>query len=140
MSLKLILSGFWDGVKKLFSSLDKEAKQAIHISVMVVEVLKDIVGSQVVDILTTLIPGDKDDKIVAWARIILPEVLTKLLQAETYLDAIAKYQTLDGDTKSAMSGAIATNLTRAITDYKIGYDDTKALVSNYYKTEIKKAA
>lgn len=70
-------------LKDLFHKLPEEAKNAIHIGVVVVEKIKTFVDSPAVDVLTAIIPGTIDDAIKTKLREALPKILMELKLADT---------------------------------------------------------
>jgi hypothetical protein len=146
MSLKSILKSVWDGVKSLFNGLDKEKQAAIHIAVVAVEKMKTVLDSKAVDVLTFLIPGDTDNKLVSKGRAFLPELLVWLKLAESMdlndipgllIKAATNLSQLQGDVKSAALRDISTLMIRDLTSMQVSFGDATVLSENYYKTEIK---
>jgi hypothetical protein len=81
-ALEAIISIFKEGYKsfmvKLFKKLPDELKEKLIDIVDIVERIKTYVDSPAVDLITFAIPGDADDKAVAWLRSILSSVTTEL--------------------------------------------------------------
>lgn len=62
-------------VAKLWKKVPDELQDKVSIGVRIVEKLKDIVNSPTADIVTAIIPGDLDDKIKEYLRVLLPKIL-----------------------------------------------------------------
>lgn len=65
-------------LKKLWKNIAEELKPDLVTIVNIIEKVKTYVDHPGVDLLTYAIPGDKDDKAVAWFRKLLAEVLVEL--------------------------------------------------------------
>lgn len=76
MSLGTFLSGLWNAVKNLFHSLPEYAKEGVAIGNKVVDNIKNFEGE--LTLLTDVIPGDIDDKVVAAIEKCLPIIVTDL--------------------------------------------------------------
>lgn len=74
-----ILSVFaegWKGfVAKAWKKVPDELKDKVSIGVLIVENLKDFVNSPTADLITSIVPGDLDDKVQDYLKELLPKVL-----------------------------------------------------------------
>lgn len=147
MSLGTFLKKIWQGVKNLFKSLPKEAKNAIHIGVVVVDKIKTWVDSGAADVLTAIIPGDLDDKIKDKLREVLPKILQELKLADTCGSltdpqqittcAIATLQKIGDDfisdgAKKRFYDSIAVLIAAVVSDGKLTVSDAAYVLKWYY--------
>lgn len=149
MSLQTFLSKIWNQVKALFDGIPAELKIAIHVGVIVTENIKNFVDSPAADVLTTLIPGDVDDKIKNWLRAKLPAILTELKLAESCSSltdpneitacAVKVLQELDGDIKSAFLHNLSILIVQVAADGKLIWSDGVYVLQWYYQHEYKAA-
>lgn len=147
MSLKSFLSKIWNEIKNLFASIPVELKTAIHIGVIVAENIKTFVDSPAADILTTLIPGDIDDKIKDVLRSKIPLILSELKLVDdcqnitdpTQLTtcAIKALQGLDGNIKSSFLHTISILVAEVATDGQLTWSDGVYLSEWYYQHKYK---
>jgi len=147
MSLQTVLSKIINEIKNLFTHIPAELQQAVHIGVVVTENLKNFVNSQEVDILTTIIPGNIDNTLVAILRTGLPKVLTELkLVDSTYnltdpeqitIAAIKVLQDMDGDIKNAFLHNIAILVAQITSDGKLTWSDGVYILEWYYQNKFK---
>ena len=150
MSLQSFLTKIWNQIKALFDGIPSELKTAIHIGVAVTENIKTFVNSPAADILTTIIPGDIDDKVKSWLRAKLPNILTELKLAdscgsltdpsEITACAVKVLQGLDGDIKSAFLHNISILVATIAADSKLSWSDGVYILEWYYQHEFKAAA
>lgn len=147
MSLKTLLQKIGAGIKKLFKGLGKEAKEAIHIGVVVVDKIKAAIDSPVADVLTAIIPGDIDDKIKDKLREFLPKILANMRLADScgqLTDPLAitqcAIQTLKsiGDdfiaegARKNFYDSIAVLVAQVVADGKLDWNDGKYILKWYY--------
>ncbi|MBC7399882.1 MAG: hypothetical protein H7289_08045 [Mucilaginibacter sp.] len=147
MSLKSFLSKIWNEIKNLFASIPVELKTAIHIGVIAAENIKTFVDSPAADILTTLIPGDIDDKIKDVLRSKIPLILSELKLVDdcqnitdpTQLTtcAIKALQGLDGNIKSSFLHTISILVAEVATDGQLTWSDGVYLSEWYYQHKYK---
>lgn len=91
---------------KLWNKVPDELQDKVTIGVRIVEKLKDIVNSPTADIITSLIPGDLDDKIQDYLKELLPKILEQY-GAITSVDA-------------RLSHNIATDINKDLTGLSYG--------------------
>lgn len=122
-AIELILKVFkdkWpDFLVKLWRKIPAELKAKLVDIVEIVERIKQYVDSPVVDLITFSIPGDKDDKAVAWLRMILASITSEL----NLLDK-KEYTATDYHN-------IATRLTQEITG--MSYGQSAITIENTYQ-------
>jgi hypothetical protein len=150
MSLQSFLSKIWNQVKALFDGIPAELKTAVHIGVVITENIKNFTDSPVADVLTTLIPGDTDDKIKDWLRAKLPTLLTQLKLTdscggmtdpnEITTCAVKVLQTLDGDVKNAFLHNLSIMITQIASDGQLSWADGVYVLQWYYDHNYKAAA
>ena len=149
MSLRSFLAKIWAEVKSLFDSLESELKNAVHIGIVITENVKNFVDSPAADVLTTIIPGDADDKIKDLLRKQLPDILTKLKLVDSSLGltdpneitaaAIKVLQALDGDIKSAFLHDLSILVAQVAADGKLTWGDAVHILQWYYDHQFKPA-
>ena len=147
MSLKSFLAKIWAEVKSLFDGLDSELKAAIHVAIVITENVKNFVDSSTADVLTSIIPGDLDDKIKDLLRKQLPDILTKLKLVDSTLGltdpneitaaAIKVIQALDGDIKSAFLHDLSVLIAQVAADGKLTWGDAVHILQWYYEHQFK---
>ncbi|KIO75564.1 hypothetical protein TH53_19690 [Pedobacter lusitanus] len=67
-----------DFLVKLWNKIPTEIKPQLIDIVQIIERIKSYVDSPAVDLITFAIPGDKDDKAVAWLRLKLNDLINEL--------------------------------------------------------------
>jgi len=149
MSLISFLKKIWTGIKSLFDSLPVEYQSAIHLGVIIVENMKKAIESPTADILTTIIPGDIDDKIKSVLRQQLPQLLTELKLADNCMEltdstaivncAIQTLKDLNGDIKSAFLHNLAIFIAQIAADGKLTWSDGVYLLEWYYRNKFEPA-
>jgi ADP-dependent phosphofructokinase/glucokinase len=137
-------------IKVLFGALPAELKVAIALGATIVENIKKVIDSPVVDVLTAIIPGGTDDAIVAAIRAALPNILQSLHLADAEMDANdpeAIIQTAiqclsevtDGDVKNAILHSLSIMLAQVAADGKLTWSDGVYLLEWYYQNKVKAA-
>lgn len=152
MSLKTFIHKIWEGVKHLFDGLLPEFKVAIHIGVVIVDKMKTFVLSPDADILTAIIPGTLDDKIVAKLREFLPKILAAMKLADScggLTDplaitqcAIKTLQEIGDDfindaARKNFYDSLAVMIAQVVSDGKLSWDDGKTVLKWYYDHQYK---
>ena len=64
-------------VAKLWRKVPDELQDKVSIGVRIVENLKVVIDSPMADVVTSIIPGDLDDKLKEYLRVPLPKILEK---------------------------------------------------------------
>lgn len=118
-------------LKRLFRSLKTLAQKFVTPSVLVVEALKKAVDSPVMPIITAIIPGNLDNKIVEQLKKHLPLVLQLLrisdeclkLEAadEIIICAIKKLKEYEPEARAAQYHSIAAMLSVYLSDKKLSW-------------------
>jgi hypothetical protein len=137
----------WSSIKNVFDKLKPEFKAAIHIGVQVVDNMKGFVDSGAADILTMIIPGNIDDRIVQELRKYLPKIVVEMKLAESCSEltdpneilqcAIKTLQQIGGDwisddAKKNFYDSLAVLIAQVASDRKLSWDDAKAVIKWYY--------
>lgn len=147
MSLGTLLKSIWAAISSLWNNLESELKVAIHIGVDVTQAIKtfDDNNPEVADIITTLIPGDVDDKIKNSIRAALPNILIKLrlvdaaAQAGSPQDivrsAIAVIKSLDPSINGNFLDGLSIAIAQVTADGKLTWNDAKYLLKWYYDNQ-----
>lgn len=100
-------------VASLWPKVPKELQEKVSIVIRVVENIKNFVDSPAADFLTTVIPGDVDDKIKDWLRKVLVDFNVKdgyILNDYGHLHLIATHLTSDLTGLSFGQSAITTEV------------------------------
>ncbi len=150
MSIKSFINSLWRAIQSVFNILPPALKTAIHIGVTVTENIKNFVDSPLADVLTTVIPGDIDDKVMQILSTELPQLLSALKLADQCGEsadssqilkcAIQNLQNLDNNTKSAFLHNISVLITQLVADDKLSWSDGVCVVEWYYQKQFKKTA
>jgi len=104
--LSIFKSNWKTFVTKLWDKIPDELKTELLDIVGIVNKIKQYADSTIIDVITQVIPGDADDKAVAWAR----EQLTKIVQAEDIANkkiselTRGNYQTIASELTVAATG------------------------------------
>jgi hypothetical protein len=143
------LKKIWKAIQSLFNRIPAELKSAIHIGVAVTENIKTFIDSPIADILTTLIPGETDDRIKIVLRKALPTLLMQLKLADNcavastpeqiIICAIKTLQNLTGDLKSAYLHNLSVLIALIASDGKLTWKDGAAIMEWYYQHRFKNA-
>lgn len=64
-------------VAKLWKKVPDDLQDKVSIGVRIVEKIKDFVNSPTADFITSIIPGDLDDKIQDYLKVLLPKILAE---------------------------------------------------------------
>lgn len=133
-------------IKRLFSKAAKLVQKFVQPSIAVTEALKNAVNSPVTPILTALIPGHLDDKIVTALKTQLPKVLQVLHIADECskhtdpdeiircaVNALRKY---NPDGQAATYHSIASLLSVYLSDGKLTWKEAVHLAQAAYNKNI----
>lgn len=147
MKIPTWLQKIWRSIQNLFNHIPAELKTALHTGVVVTENIKTFVDSPAADILTTLIPGDTDDRIKATLRTALPGILIQLKLADSCSSAstpeqitscaIKTLQSLTGDLKSAFLHNLSVIISTVASDGKLSWKDAASIMEWYYQNKFK---
>lgn len=147
MSLKTFVNRILGELKKAFSRMKPEIKKAVAIGVLVVDNIRKFVDSPIADVITTLIPGDVDDKVKILLREHLPKVFAemKLVEQcgqltdpnEIVFCGIRTLQQISGDwlkdgARKNFYDSLAVLLAQVAADGKLDWDDAKLIEKWYY--------
>lgn len=75
--LSIFISNWEQFAEKLWGKVPDPLQDKVNITISIVERLKSIVDGPGADFITSLIPGDLDDKLKLWLRANLPVILEK---------------------------------------------------------------
>lgn len=130
-------------LKNLFRNLKALAEKFVKPSVVIVENIKTAVESPVAPIITAIIPGTWDDRIVAKLRQHLPRILQilkisdeclKLTKAEDIiLCAVNKLREYEPEARAANYHTIAALLSVSLSDKKITWREAVHLSEEIYQ-------
>jgi hypothetical protein len=147
MKIPVWIQKIWKAIQSLFNRIPAELKTAIHTGVVVTENIKTFVESPIADIMTTLIPGETDDKIKAALRAALPTLLIQLKLADSCSGAstpqeitacaIKTLQSLTGDLKSAFLHNLSVLIAQVAADGKLTWQDGAYIMEWYYQHRFK---
>jgi hypothetical protein len=143
MSLKTFLSKLFGGLKKELKALPLQVRNGIHIGITVVEGIKKVLDSPVVDVFTTLFPGDVDNKIINVLRDKLPRILAEMKLVEACAGetdpaklvecAAREIGKLTGTAKMNFTDSLAVMIAEEFAkDGNVTASDLKYLVKPYY--------
>jgi len=108
--LSVFKSNWIDFIAKLWKKVPDELKVQLIDIVQIVNRIKTYVDSPAIDLITFAIPGDADDKAVAWLRKVLGQITSELRLLDI---PTSEYSASDLHN-------IATRLTQEITGLKYG--------------------
>ena len=137
------ITKFFSFIKGLISKVSPEVKSVVEIGIRLVENIKKYSDSGVVDVLTAIIPGDVDDKVVAAIRGYLPKLLASLQGIEAALDdkAMKEYfdriNSLEDDAKAILTHGIASAVNRVLSDEIGSMSQAFITTEVVYKSEAK---
>lgn len=109
--LGLFISNFPEFILRLVKKIPAKLEKEVQFIIDIVNVIKDLANSELADVLTAAIPGDKDDKLKEWLQMWLPRILNelKLVQAGKIVFSD------DEDIRGAQLRAITSVLTEKYT-------------------------
>jgi hypothetical protein len=150
MSLKSFLSKIWAGITTLFDKLPTELQFAAQIAVTITQNIKNFTDSPIANVITTLIPGDLDDKIKSWLSTQLPNILTSLRLVEVIADskdqneavasAIKIVQTMDSNVQSAFLHDLGVLIAQEVAKAQnntLNWSDGIYIIEWYYQHKFK---
>ena len=150
MSLKMFLHKLWDGIKHIFDGIEKEVKVLIPIAINIVQNIKFLEDTGVADLLTSIIPGNIDDKINAKLKDILPKLLLELQMTEAIANItdpnaqlraiLDKVKLSSNDAQNAFYHSLASLILEKLSDGKFSWSDAVAIAEYYYQNVTKPAA
>ncbi|WP_348620204.1 hypothetical protein [Pedobacter lusitanus] len=114
-----------DFLVKLWNKIPTEIKPQLIDIVQIIERIKSYVDSPAVDLITFAIPGDKDDKAVAWLRLKLNDLINEL----------KLHDVKPGEYKKTDLQPLATRLTQEVTG--MSYGQSAITIENAYQNTIK---
>jgi len=150
MKIPAFIVNLWNAIKRLFTKLPAELKDAVHIGVVLVENIKKFVDSPGADILTAIIPGNIDNVIIAKLRQALPIFLQELKLADETMSlndpeaivrtALQSFKELDPFIKPVFCHNLSVLIAQVAADGQLSWSDGVAVQEWYYKNKFKAAA
>jgi len=145
MSLKKFLHRLWTGIKGIFDKIEDDLKRLVPVAIKVVEAIKTFDESIVSDVLTTLIPGEVDDKIMQKLREFLPKILLELNMVDSIIGItdpneqlkaiLARIKLSPKNSQDVFYHGIASLILSELSDGKFSWSDAVAVAEYYYKYE-----
>lgn len=136
------LKNLWHSIKSLFEGLRVKSKVWVHLAIIVMQNVKMVMDSPVPDVLTSIVPGEADDKIKGLVRLWIPKVLLELNMMEVVanitdvneqLNAIlAKIKLSSQETKNIFWHGLGSLLIEKFSDGKFTWADSVAVAQYYY--------
>lgn len=137
------LQTLWNGIKRLFEKANEGVKTLLPVVTELLNNAKLITDSHIGDVLTAIIPGDADDKIVAGIRKFLPKALEGLNLAKEISDIedpnerlkaiLAKINVAPDDTKKVFYHGLASLMVEKLSDGVFSWADATAVAEYYYQ-------
>jgi len=124
----LFMNNYESWLKKLWNNIAEELKPDLITIVNIIEKVKSYVDSPAVDLITFAIPGDKDDKAVAWLRSILRNLLAELDLSDKKPAELTKVD----------KQSLATRFTEEVTG--LPFDQASTTIKTAYWNVVKLAA
>lgn len=154
--MKNFLTKMWAFISKMWSKLDKIANKFAPIAINVVEAIKKVNESSTGDIIefivTTAIPGTKDDAVMKLVRKKLKDLLPKILLQMNVVQSISKIQdpneqlkailaainVSSDEAKNAYYHSFAALILQALADKKLTWGESVYIVQYYFDNIYKK--
>jgi hypothetical protein len=138
---------FFAWIKRMFRSLKALGQKFVTPSITIVEGLKKFVEGPLAPILTIIIPGTLDDRIVQKAKEYLPKILKSLRIADECLSlekpedivacAVKNLKKYEPDALDATYHSVAAMLAVYLSDKKLSWSEAVSLTEYIYKNEKK---
>lgn len=149
MSLKKFLHKLWSGIKNIFDSIEDDLKKLVPVAIKVVEAIKTFDESVIADVLTSLIPGEADDKIVAKLRQFLPKILLELNMVDSIVGISDPNEQLKAillrirlspkSSQDVFYHGMASLILSELSDGKFSWSDAVAVAEYYYTHQYKES-
>lgn len=143
MNIKSFFQNLKAKVKAFFVKIFPKAKTAIHWGIEVTEKLNTALSTPLTDVVTFLIPGDYDDKIVAILRTKLPKILIGLNLVDKALEskdasaiieaAMKELQAKEGLFKDAYLHTLAVAIATAASDGELTWSEVASIMEEAYQ-------
>lgn len=155
MKLKKFLARIWAFVAMLWKQVDAFVEKIAPVAIKVVDQIKSINESTTGDvielIITSVIPGGADDKIIRAVRAKLKKILPKILLGMNMSESIAKIKDPNeqlkaivlainmssDEQKNAHYHTLCVQVLNALADGKLTWSES-ILIAEYYYTNIHK--
>jgi hypothetical protein len=136
------LAKIWGFIAKIFKAADEGTKRLLPIVTGIVNRIKEIDDTHIGDIITMIIPGDADDKLVAKFREILPKVILALGNIKEISDTedvneklkkiLVAINVSPEDTKKVFYTGLATLILEKVSDGELSWGDSLVILKYYY--------
>lgn len=141
--MKKVFQSIKEFVQRIFNRAFAIAKANSEVAVQIVQKLKEVIDSPIVDLINAIIPGDFDSVITTKIRQVLPEVVIKFAIAHniiqssenptTALEKIKEYiATLPGEGRGSFYARFAADFAVALSDGQITLPEAYALTQSIY--------
>lgn len=149
MFLSKLLKSIGKFFARIWNGILPELKKAISIGVTITNAVKNFDASNpmALDILTAIIPGDWDNKLVTKMRAELPKICIELKLVDATLGltdpqeimkaAVKTLQQLSGDYRSAFLNSFSIIVAQVAADGKLDWNDAAYLLKWYYDNQAK---
>lgn len=136
------LKKLWDSIRHLFQGLQLKSKVWVAIAIKAVQAVKVVMDSPVPDVLTSIIPGDVDDKAKNVIREWIPKVLLQLNMVEAIVNIedpneqlnaiLAKIKLANKETRNIIWHGLGSLIIEKLSDGKFSWADSVAVAQYYY--------
>lgn len=116
----LFMNNYESWLRKLWINMSEDLKPDLVNIVNIIERVKSYVDSPGIDLITWAIPGDKDDKVIAWLRSTLDNIMHEL----NLLDIPV------GDLSKTDKQSLATRFTEEVTG--LPFDQASTTIKTAY--------
>lgn len=140
-----LLAGFWSAIASLFKKADAELKVLLPKVIEAVNNTKFVTDSEIFDIIAFIVPGDKDDKLVAKLRELMPKIVVALGYAQEISNEpdankkmqmiLAKINVAPDDTRKAFYTSLAGLLIEKGSDGKFDWADAVSVGQLIYRNK-----
>jgi hypothetical protein len=135
---------------RIFGSVNDFAKELAPVAIGVVQCVKKFVDSPIADVITSIIPGNIDDRLKEKLRAILPDVIIKMQLVDTIaniedrneqLKAILEKLKLSSDeAQNVFYHGLASLILEKLSDGKLTWTESVVIAEYYYKMQQEKNA
>lgn len=137
------LQRLWNGIKSLFEKVDQGVKELLPVVTQIVNNMKLITDTHIGDVLTAIIPGDGDKKLLDKMREYLPKAIAALALVEEIANItdpneklraiLAKINVSPDDTKKVFYHGLASLMLEKLSDGEFSWADATAVAEYYYQ-------
>lgn len=121
-------------IASIFTGFNAKQKKSISDAIEIVERIKLYIDSPMVDVFTTIIPGDLDNRSVALLRNELPKILTglRLVENGDLNTAFVNLNNMDIKYKREFLDALAVQIALVLADGRITWSELKTVTKWVY--------